>query len=244
MVKFSGETHDFMMKGGFKYDEKTGKYYMSNEAVWDREKRIEMGRKQFAVPCSTKEEFETGYEDMIKRKGYHIDRLLAKLKREARAAGREVPDADSDGFGDEDALAPAKGRKAKAPKPARSSEADDPTPAPEARKPPAQSAAASSSTAGAAKAAAPAAEAPAAEDGAQRSQPAAKKKSAAKTAKQLKRDQERAEKHRQKMLEAGQAPADAAAEAPEKKRKMSGGSDADGKKSRKVSVDDFMASLE
>jgi len=57
MVKMDERTHSLMLRGGFEYDKKKDRYFMRGEAEWDVEKRIEKGRRQYAVPSKTLEEF-------------------------------------------------------------------------------------------------------------------------------------------------------------------------------------------
>merc|ERR1712008_355085 len=89
MVKLNAQTHDLLMCGGFEYDAKKDKYYQRTEAVWDAEKRIEKGRKQFAVPAKSMEEFAEGEVKMV-------DTLLARLKEKAQKEGTGVSKDDDD----------------------------------------------------------------------------------------------------------------------------------------------------
>mmetsp|Transcript_43220 Transcript_43220/g.92229 ORF Transcript_43220/g.92229 Transcript_43220/m.92229 type:complete len:131 (+) Transcript_43220:71-463(+) len=79
MVKCNSQVHDLMMRGGFEYDQKKDRYFFRKEAEWDVEKRIEKGRRQYAVPCKTLEEFAEGEEKMV-------DALLERLKAKAKAS--------------------------------------------------------------------------------------------------------------------------------------------------------------
>merc|ERR1712151_786886 len=103
MGKLGGKTHDICEKGGFVYDAKRDKYFARAEPVWEKEKRIEKGRKQYAVPSSTIEEFQQGEIKMV-------DTLLKRLREKAKAEGKEVPVNvdDDDGVEEE---APKKKRK-------------------------------------------------------------------------------------------------------------------------------------
>merc|ERR1712008_271697 len=65
-------------------------YYQRTEAEWDVEKRIEKGRKQFAVPAKSVEEFAAGEVKMV-------DALLTRLKEKATKEGKVVPKDDDDG---------------------------------------------------------------------------------------------------------------------------------------------------
>merc|ERR1712151_98312 len=91
MGKLGGKTHDICEKGGFVYDAKRDKYFARAEPVWEKEKRIEKGRKQYAVPSATIEEFQAGEIKMV-------DTLLKRIREKAKAEGKDVPnDVDDDG---------------------------------------------------------------------------------------------------------------------------------------------------
>merc|ERR1711879_57308 len=94
------------MKGGFEYDEKRDRYFMRREAEWDVEKRIEKGRRQFAVPAKTKEDFLKDEETMV-------DELLARLKAKAATAGPAPEPAEKDEDKAEDDVALEKPKKKK-----------------------------------------------------------------------------------------------------------------------------------
>mmetsp|Transcript_35709 Transcript_35709/g.83595 ORF Transcript_35709/g.83595 Transcript_35709/m.83595 type:complete len:112 (+) Transcript_35709:132-467(+) len=102
MGKMKQATHDLMLRGGFQYDAKKDRYFMKGEAEWDVAKRIDKGRKQYAVPASSVEDFLKDEEKMV-------DALLKKLQDKATAEGKTVSK-------DEDAgeEAPAKKRKKEA----------------------------------------------------------------------------------------------------------------------------------
>ncbi|CAE7496382.1 unnamed protein product [Symbiodinium natans] len=102
MGKVPPQTHDLMLRGGFKYDAKKDKYFMKSEAEWDRQKRIDKGKKQYAVPASTIEEFHQEEEKMV-------DALLDRLKKKAEAEGKTVADGD----GDDDEAAEVRPKKKK-----------------------------------------------------------------------------------------------------------------------------------
>merc|ERR1712048_1358762 len=84
-----------MGSSGFVYDAKRDKYFARTEPTWEKEKRIEKGRKQYAVPSSTIEEFQAGELKMV-------DTLLKRLREKAKAAGKEVPDNVDDDDGAEE----------------------------------------------------------------------------------------------------------------------------------------------
>ncbi|CAK0859307.1 unnamed protein product [Prorocentrum cordatum] len=92
MGKMDDRTHSLMMRGGFEYDKKRDRYFMRGEAEWDKEKRIEKGRKQFAVPASSVEEFLKAEEVMV-------DKILEKAKAKAAKAGASAV-ADAGDAGD------------------------------------------------------------------------------------------------------------------------------------------------
>eukprot|EP00929_Paragymnodinium_shiwhaense_P115322 TRINITY_DN84094_c0_g1_i1.p2 TRINITY_DN84094_c0_g1~~TRINITY_DN84094_c0_g1_i1.p2 ORF type:complete len:131 (-),score=69.02 TRINITY_DN84094_c0_g1_i1:65-457(-) len=90
MVQFDQRTHDLLMRGGFRYCKKSDRYFQHTEAKWDVEKRIEKGKKQYAVPCSSVGEFKEGEAKMV-------ETLVTRLRDKARKAGKEVPvDGESD----------------------------------------------------------------------------------------------------------------------------------------------------
>mmetsp|Transcript_16616 Transcript_16616/g.42891 ORF Transcript_16616/g.42891 Transcript_16616/m.42891 type:complete len:113 (-) Transcript_16616:75-413(-) len=89
MGKVDERTHDLMMRGGFRYDKKKDKYYAAGEATWDVEKRIQMGRRQLAVPATSLEEFAKEEEKMV-------DALLEKLKAKALKEGKNLKAAEDD----------------------------------------------------------------------------------------------------------------------------------------------------
>eukprot|EP00435_Cladocopium_sp_Y103_P059798 s168_g21.t1 len=89
MGKVSAELHSLMLRGGFRYDAKKDKYFMAGEAEWDRQKRIDKGKKQYAVPASTVEEFHTEEEKMV-------DSLLERLKQKAGSQGRSAAQDDGE----------------------------------------------------------------------------------------------------------------------------------------------------
>eukprot|EP00450_Noctiluca_scintillans_P013380 CAMPEP_0194486252 /NCGR_PEP_ID=MMETSP0253-20130528/6978_1 /TAXON_ID=2966 /ORGANISM="Noctiluca scintillans" /LENGTH=68 /DNA_ID=CAMNT_0039326323 /DNA_START=12 /DNA_END=215 /DNA_ORIENTATION=- len=64
MVKFGGNLHDQLAKGGFAYDAQKDRYFQRTEAKWDVEQRIEKGRRQHAVPARTVEELLEGEEKL------------------------------------------------------------------------------------------------------------------------------------------------------------------------------------
>mmetsp|Transcript_28651 Transcript_28651/g.66040 ORF Transcript_28651/g.66040 Transcript_28651/m.66040 type:complete len:118 (-) Transcript_28651:117-470(-) len=81
MGKMDQATHALMMRGGFRYDAKKDRYFMEAEAVWDVEKRIAKGKKQYAVPATSVEEFLAQEEKMV-------DNLLKKLQDKAASEGK------------------------------------------------------------------------------------------------------------------------------------------------------------
>eukprot|EP00439_Symbiodinium_sp_Y106_P038845 s1587_g4.t1 len=89
MGKVPPQTHELMLRGGFKYDAKKDKYFMKKEAEWDRQKRIDKGKKQYAVPASSVEEFHEEEEKMV-------DALLDRLKKKAESEGKTVGGGDDD----------------------------------------------------------------------------------------------------------------------------------------------------
>ncbi|CAJ1430015.1 unnamed protein product [Effrenium voratum] len=56
---------------------------MAGEAEWDKQKRIDKGKKQFAVPASSVEEFLQEEEKMV-------EALLDRLKKRAETEGRSA----------------------------------------------------------------------------------------------------------------------------------------------------------
>ncbi|CAL1162446.1 unnamed protein product [Cladocopium goreaui] len=89
MGKVTPELHSLMVRGGFRYDAKKDKYFMAGEAEWDRQKRIDKGKKQYAVPASTVEEFHAEEEKMV-------DSLLERLKKKAGSEGRSAAQDDGE----------------------------------------------------------------------------------------------------------------------------------------------------
>ncbi|OLQ14476.1 hypothetical protein AK812_SmicGene1397 [Symbiodinium microadriaticum] len=71
-------------------------------AEWDRQKRIDKGKKQYAVPASSVEEFHEEEEKMV-------DALLDRLKKKAESEGKPVGGGDDD---DDAEAKPAKRKKA------------------------------------------------------------------------------------------------------------------------------------
>mmetsp|Transcript_46556 Transcript_46556/g.101661 ORF Transcript_46556/g.101661 Transcript_46556/m.101661 type:complete len:125 (-) Transcript_46556:4-378(-) len=86
MVQLDARTHELAMRGGFRYDQKKGKYFAAGEAGWEKEKRIAAGRRQLAVPAETVESFLAEEEKMV-------DGLLKKLVEKAakKGASEEAP---------------------------------------------------------------------------------------------------------------------------------------------------------
>eukprot|EP00448_Togula_jolla_P039294 CAMPEP_0170626318 /NCGR_PEP_ID=MMETSP0224-20130122/31289_1 /TAXON_ID=285029 /ORGANISM="Togula jolla, Strain CCCM 725" /LENGTH=133 /DNA_ID=CAMNT_0010953073 /DNA_START=74 /DNA_END=475 /DNA_ORIENTATION=+ len=105
MGKFNDRTHDLMMQGGFRYDSKKDKYFQHSEPTWDKQKRIEKGKKQLAVPASSVKEFLEGEVKMV-------DALLARVREKAKAEGKKVKE-EGDPSEDE-APPPKKAKKAEA----------------------------------------------------------------------------------------------------------------------------------
>merc|ERR1712048_1391612 len=92
-----------MGSSGFVYDAKQDKYFARTEPTWEKEKRIEKGRKQYAVPSATIEEFQAGEIKMV-------DTLLKRIREKAKAEGKDVPDNVDDDDGPEEE-APKKRKK-------------------------------------------------------------------------------------------------------------------------------------
>mmetsp|Transcript_100295 Transcript_100295/g.178317 ORF Transcript_100295/g.178317 Transcript_100295/m.178317 type:complete len:136 (+) Transcript_100295:49-456(+) len=106
MGKVNSQTHDLMLRGGFKYDAAKDKYFMRGEAVWDVQKRIDKGKKQLAVPAASLEEFHKQEEVMV-------DALLEKLKKKAAEKGK-TPKGEDEADDAEEAPKPKKRKQSDA----------------------------------------------------------------------------------------------------------------------------------
>jgi len=107
MGRFGERTHDLLMRGGFQYDSKKDKYFARGEATWDKEKRIEMGKKQYAVPATSVEQFLKDVEKMV-------DALLERVKAKAAKNGKELLKTEDEAEADEEAPKPKKRKAAEA----------------------------------------------------------------------------------------------------------------------------------
>merc|ERR1712129_62791 len=68
------KTHEHLTKlDGFTF--RNGRYYATGEPVWEKQKRIDQGRRQYAVPASTVAEFE---KEEVKMVDARIKRLREK----------------------------------------------------------------------------------------------------------------------------------------------------------------------
>eukprot|EP00747_Dinoflagellata_sp_TGD_P164301 gnl/TRDRNA2_/TRDRNA2_184059_c0_seq1.p1 gnl/TRDRNA2_/TRDRNA2_184059_c0~~gnl/TRDRNA2_/TRDRNA2_184059_c0_seq1.p1 ORF type:complete len:136 (+),score=68.27 gnl/TRDRNA2_/TRDRNA2_184059_c0_seq1:46-453(+) len=99
--KLDDHTHKILINGGFRFDKKTKKYFWHHEAVWEKQKRIDKGKKQGAVPAATLEEFLAGEERLA-------DEILAKAKAKAAESGASKSKAEAE---DEEEEPPKKKKK-------------------------------------------------------------------------------------------------------------------------------------
>mmetsp|Transcript_18314 Transcript_18314/g.51739 ORF Transcript_18314/g.51739 Transcript_18314/m.51739 type:complete len:158 (+) Transcript_18314:86-559(+) len=97
--QFDARLHDHCVKAGFVF--RNGRYYSDAEPTWEKEKRIEKGRRQFAVPASSVEQFLQDEEKMVTT-------LVAKLREKA---GVPASRADDDGVGVQEDVEPPKEKK-------------------------------------------------------------------------------------------------------------------------------------
>ena len=60
--------HDHMLKAGFDFDKEQEKYFYKRVPEWEMAKKIEKGKRQNAIPASTVEEFNAGFEKWVGEK--------------------------------------------------------------------------------------------------------------------------------------------------------------------------------
>eukprot|EP00928_Gymnodinium_smaydae_P022746 TRINITY_DN189_c1_g1_i1.p2 TRINITY_DN189_c1_g1~~TRINITY_DN189_c1_g1_i1.p2 ORF type:complete len:110 (+),score=53.87 TRINITY_DN189_c1_g1_i1:73-402(+) len=85
--KLNYQTHEYATKAGFVF--KKGRYFALSEPQWEKEKRIEKGRRQYAVPASSVEQFLKDEEAMV-------DRILKKCREKAGVSADAVADDDEE----------------------------------------------------------------------------------------------------------------------------------------------------
>mmetsp|Transcript_13672 Transcript_13672/g.36330 ORF Transcript_13672/g.36330 Transcript_13672/m.36330 type:complete len:130 (+) Transcript_13672:81-470(+) len=83
-TQFPGQLHDHMTKAGFVF--RDGRYFQTTEPVWEKAKRIEKGKKQYAVPATSVEQFLKDEEKMVD----------ARLKRYRDKAGLKGDASDNE----------------------------------------------------------------------------------------------------------------------------------------------------
>mmetsp|Transcript_108832 Transcript_108832/g.314269 ORF Transcript_108832/g.314269 Transcript_108832/m.314269 type:complete len:138 (+) Transcript_108832:73-486(+) len=121
-AQFDAKLHDHCVKAGFTF--RNGRYYSAGEPTWEKEKRIEKGRKQFAVPASSVEQFLKDEEKMV-------DSLLTRLREKA---GVPLKAPDDDGEGAEEVEAPKEKKKKKREAAEEAEEAEEVEPKKEKKK--------------------------------------------------------------------------------------------------------------
>merc|ERR1712194_509959 len=99
--QFDLKLHAHCLKAGFTF--KGGRYFATGEPVWEKERRIEQGRKQYAVPASSVAQF---LEDEVKQVDNRIKRMRERAGVDAKMQG-------DDGVEDIDLAEVPKEKKAK-----------------------------------------------------------------------------------------------------------------------------------
>merc|ERR1711972_675451 len=99
---FPDQLHSHCKSAGFVF--KNGRYYAKSEPTWEKEKRIDKGRKQYAVPASSVEQFYADEKTMVD----------AWVKRLREKAGVPLEADDDDGAQEEETVPAEKKKKRKA----------------------------------------------------------------------------------------------------------------------------------
>merc|ERR1719277_2642675 len=100
-AQLKNQLHEHCLSAGFSF--KKGRYFYTSEPKWEKEKRIDKGRKQFAVPASSVDQFLADEEKMV-------DALVKRLREKAGVPAK-APDDDGEGEDEEEPKEKKKKRK-------------------------------------------------------------------------------------------------------------------------------------